>query len=78
MAGNKRARTDIRKGLPPEPDLQEHQRLINRALRQNAARHLARSAQNAGAPTWGVLVSVGVLFIAAVAALLVASMVFPQ
>jgi hypothetical protein len=35
-----------------DPDLQEHQRLINRALTQNAARHLARSAQNAGASIW--------------------------
>jgi hypothetical protein len=31
-----------------EPDLQEHQRLIRRARTQNAARHLARPARNAG------------------------------
>jgi hypothetical protein len=58
--------------LAPEPDLGEHRRLINRALTQNsAARHLARSAQEAGAPRWVVLVSIGagVLFIAAVAVL---------
>jgi acyl-CoA reductase-like NAD-dependent aldehyde dehydrogenase len=57
-----------------EPDLQEHQRLINRALAQNAARHLARSAQNAGAsvsPLVLVVVAAVVLNIAAGVALLV-------
>jgi hypothetical protein len=28
----------------PEPDLQEHQRLIDRALTQTAVRHIARQA----------------------------------
>jgi hypothetical protein len=55
-----------------EPDLLEHQRLINRALTQNAARHLARSAQNAGASIWPlVVVATVVLSIAAGLALLV-------
>jgi hypothetical protein len=59
--------------LTPEPDLQEHRRLITRALTQNVARP--------GPTTWQVvLVSVGlaVLFIAAGAALFLASMVFLQ
>jgi hypothetical protein len=57
---------------PPEPDLQEHQRLIDRALTRTAVRHIARQAGHpAPAPrvmTWLVIVS---LFIAAVAVLLV-------
>ena len=59
--------------LALEPDLQEHRRLINRALARNAAREMARVAQEAGAPRCMVLVSVGAgaLLIAAVAALIV-------
>ena len=74
MAGNKRSHTDIRKEPPPEPDLQEHQRLIKRALTQNGARELARSAQNA-LTTWVVVLVIGaaVLCIAAVAALSIAT-----
>ena len=64
--------------LPPEPDLQEHQRLIDRALTRTAVRHIARQAGRPDpAPrvmTWQlVIVSfAALLFIAAVAALLVA------
>jgi hypothetical protein len=37
--------------LPPEPDLQEHQRLIGRALTQTAVRHFVREAgRSAPAP----------------------------
>jgi hypothetical protein len=63
--------------LTPEPDLQEHRRLITRALTQN----VARPGPDPGATTWQVvLVSVGlaVLFIAAGAALFLASVVFLQ
>jgi hypothetical protein len=64
--------------LPPEPDLQEHQRLIDRAITQAAVRHIARQAGRPGpAPRvmiWQlVMVSfAALLFIVAVAALLVA------
>ena len=63
--------------LPPEPDLQEHQRLIFRALTQTAVRHIARQAGHPGpAPhvmTWLMMVSFAApLFIAAIAILLVA------
>jgi hypothetical protein len=60
--------------LTPEPDLQEHRRLINRALTQTAARHLACSAQNADASIWPLVLVVFaavVLSIAAGVALLV-------
>jgi hypothetical protein len=62
--------------LMPEADLQEHQRLISRASRENAERRARRPALDViSAPTWQlVLVGTGaaVLFLVAVAALFVA------
>ena len=60
----------------PEPDLQEHQRLIGHALTQTAVRHIAREAGRGPVPrvmTWQlVTVSfVALLIIAAIAVLVV-------
>jgi hypothetical protein len=66
--------------LPPEPDLQEHQRLIDRALTQTAVRQITRQAGRPGpAPrvmTWqlAIVSFAALLIIAAVAVLLVAGM----
>jgi len=61
----------------PEPDLQEHQRRIDRALAQNAVGHIAREAGHPGpvplVMTWLlVMVSfVALLIVAAIAVLIV-------
>jgi hypothetical protein len=54
--------------IPAEPDLEEHGRLIDRALTRNFARYLARVPHEVAAPHWVVLVSAGaaVLLIASV------------
>src|SRR5262245_7628699 len=72
----RRARPPIYKGMntkqpvdqPPEPDLQEHRRLINRALLRTLARQHARPVPDTSAPIWpSVLVGVaaGALLIVA-------------
>ena len=61
--------------LLPEPDLQEHRRLIDRARARNAAPKMADVDHEAGAPRGMMLVSAGVLL---VAALIVAGMVLLQ
>ena len=55
--------------MRPEPDLQEHRRLINHALTHNAARHIAsRTAQNAGASSWPLVLVVGAAVVLTIAA----------
>jgi hypothetical protein len=63
--------------LPLEPDLQEHQRMIDRALTQTAVRHIAREVGRphpiARVMSWQ-LVTVGfvaLLIIAAIAVLII-------
>ena len=58
----------------PEPDLQEHQRLIDRALTQTAVRHIAREAARPGPVPLVMVVMVtfvSLLMMAAVLVLLV-------
>ena len=58
----------------PEPDLQEHQRLINRARLQTAVRHIAREAARSGPVPLVMVVMVtfvSLLMMAAVLVLLV-------
>jgi hypothetical protein len=46
--------------LPSEPDLQEHQRLIDRAITRTAVRHIVRQAGRPGTArrvmTWQLLI----------------------
>jgi len=61
--------------LPPESNLREHQRLIDRAITQTAVRHIARQVgRPSPAPRLTIwqLVSFIALLLAAVAGLLVA------
>jgi hypothetical protein len=58
----------------PEPDLQEHQRLIDRALTQTAVRHIAREAGRGPVPrvmTWELVIGFATLLIIAAIAVLV-------
>ena len=60
----------------PEPDLQEHQRLIDRALTQTAVRHIAREAGRGPVPrvmTWELVIGFATLLIIAAIAVLVVS-----
>ena len=60
--------------LPPEPNLQEHQRLINRARLQTAVRQVAREAARPGPVPLVMVVMVtcvSLLMMAAVVVLLV-------
>ena len=58
----------------PEPDLQEHQRLINRALTQTAVRHFVREAGNGPVSrvmTWELVIGFAALLVIAAIAVLV-------
>jgi len=58
----------------PEPDLQEHQRLINRALTQTAVRQIAREAGSGPVTrvmTWELVIGFAALLVIAAIAVLV-------
>jgi len=58
----------------PEPDLQEHQRLIDRALTQTAVRHFVREAGSRSVSrvmTWELVIGFATLLIIAAIAVLV-------
>jgi len=68
--------------LPPEPDLQEHQRLIDRAVTQTAVRHIARQVGRPGPARrvmiWQlVIVSFAALLILAAVAVLLFAGILP-
>jgi hypothetical protein len=59
---------------PPEPDLQEHQRLIDRALVQTAVRHFVREAGSRPVlrvMTWELVIGFATLLVIAAIAVLV-------
>ena len=61
-------------GGPPEPDLREHQRLINRALTQTAVRQIAREAGSGPVTrvmTWELVIGFAALLVIAAIAVLV-------